>query len=262
GQAVELPPEPEPPEPIGIFSNGLNQGYPVDLEPGNYRIRLRGADGETVPDSQRSLVIFAPRSTGVGYAIVPESRWTTPEQSSASSDVIFGAAGTSLYLEPHLTWEYPAREWARLQNPQRATGTAGEWEWVTGQLITGGQLEVRAGDRAVHRQKLTPYKVNQIPGAQLGYEVVEMVAGDASGSTSPDFEAFPLHLDTAGEGYQIRLVSETGEVMPGSVRLVRAPASASVTRLLVLPVVPLLLGSILITRRQRRIRPARPLSGS
>ena len=45
GEPVEVPPAPLRPDPIGIFSNGLNQGMPIDLEPGTYAIRLRGEDG-------------------------------------------------------------------------------------------------------------------------------------------------------------------------------------------------------------------------
>ena len=170
GETVEVPPEPARPEPIGIFSNGLNNGLPVDLDPGQYRIRLRGSDGNIVPESERTLIIFAPRRTGVGYTVVPETRWTTPLESPAPSDIIFGAADSTLYLEPHLAREYPARDWSLLQNPQRLSGDSGGWEWVNGERLSGQQLEIIAGDDVADRRSLIPYKVQQVPGSQLGYD--------------------------------------------------------------------------------------------
>src|SRR5215207_10223658 len=142
GETVEVPPEPVRPEPIGIFSNGLNSGFPIDLDPGQYGIRLRGSDGTIVSESERTMNVFAPRRTGVGYTIVPETRWTTPLESPAPSDVIFGTADSALYLEPHLAREYPGRAWALLQNPQSLQGDSGEWEWVNGERLSSEQLEI------------------------------------------------------------------------------------------------------------------------
>jgi hypothetical protein len=61
GETVDLPPAPERPEPIGIFSNGLNRGIPLDLNPGQYGIRLRDLNGEIVPGSERTLNVFSAR---------------------------------------------------------------------------------------------------------------------------------------------------------------------------------------------------------
>src|SRR5215212_690777 len=172
GEPVEVPPEPVQPEPIGIFSNGLNSGFPIDLEPGQYGIRLRGSDGKIVPESERALKVFAPRRMGVGYTIVPETRWTTPLESSAPNDVIFGAADSALYLEPHLAREYPRRDWSLLQNPQRLSADSGGWEWVNGEKLGDQQLEINASNGMTDRRSLTPFSVRQEPGSQLGYEVI------------------------------------------------------------------------------------------
>jgi uncharacterized protein YegP (UPF0339 family) len=261
GETVALPPKPAPPDPIGIFSNGLNSGIPLDLDPGQYNIRLRASNGEIIPGSERTLYVFAPRRTGVGYTVVPETRWTTPLESPAPSDVIFGAADSTLYLEPHLAREYPARDWALLQDPQSAGGDRGGWEWVNGEELGNGRLEVTAGHGELEQRALTPYQVKQTPGSQLGYEVVaidpSMCEGTAcpappgtSDSPSPDFEAFPIQLEASGGDYLIRLTSEDGEIMPGSERLVRVPANPPIARLFVLPVIPLVAGAIVITRRR------------
>jgi hypothetical protein len=260
GEAVELPPPPEPPDPIGVFSNGLNQGMPIDLEPGEYRIRLRGPDGAIVPGSERDLVVFAARRTGVGYSVVPETRWTTPLESSSPSDVIFGNAGTNLYLEPRLAREYPARSWALLQNPQRSGAGAGGWEWVSGERIAAGSLEIVRDGRVAAAQALTAYQVKQMPGTQLGYEVLPFDPAADAGDL-PAFEAFPLRLESPHEAFQIRLVSPDGEVMAGSERQVSASGRMPLTRLFVLSLAPLAVGAVVGAARNRRVQRPRGLEG-
>ena len=259
GETVELPPAPVIPEPIGIFSNGLNQGIPIDLDPGQYDIRLRDANGDVVPGSERTLTVFAARRTGVGYTVVPETRWTTPLDSPAPSDVIVGAADSALYLEPHLAREYPARDWALLQDPQAPQGDVGGWQWVQGERLEDQLLEIVAGEDVVDQRSLTPYNVRQVPGSQLGYEVIAIdpstsATPETSETERPDFAAYPIHLGATGEQYQIRLASREGEIMPGSTRLVRVPENPPITRLFVFSVLPLVAGAIVITRRQRGAR--------
>jgi hypothetical protein len=266
GETVEVPPEPVRPEPIGIFSNGLNSGFPIDLDPGQYGIRLRGSDGTIVSESERTMNVFAPRRTGVGYTIVPETRWTTPIESSAPSDVIFGAADSALYLEPHLAREYPGRDWSLLQNPQQISADNGGWEWVNGERLGDQQLEIIAGGNVADRRSLTAYNVRQVPGSQLGYEVIETDSSapatpEAADSRPPDFEGYPIDLKGTGEQYQIRLTSEAGDVVPGSIRQVRVPANPPLTRMLVLPVIPLVAGTLIISRRRRGVRTSRHIEG-
>ena len=259
GETVTVPPEPALPEPIGIFSNGLNQGIPIDLDPGQYSIRLRDANGNIMPGSERTLNVFASRRTGVGYTVVPETRWTTPLDSPAPSDVIFGTADSTLYLEPHLAREYPARDWLLLQDPQTPQRDVGGWQWVNGERLDDHQMEIVADQDVIDRRSLTPYKVRQVPGSQLGYEVTAMDSSPSatpqtSDSEHPDFEAYPIQLQETGEHFQVRLTSQEGEVMPGSTRLVRVPENPPITRLFVFPVIPLVAGAIVITRRRRGAR--------
>ncbi|MCP4419116.1 MAG: hypothetical protein GY805_21075, partial [Chloroflexi bacterium] len=59
----DLPPGPLEPPPLNTYSTGLNSGFPVKLDTGNYRIRTRASDGTIVPNSERHLVVFSPRRT-------------------------------------------------------------------------------------------------------------------------------------------------------------------------------------------------------
>ncbi len=250
GDPENIPPEPTLPEAIGVFSNGLNRGFPLDLPPGAYKIRVRGTDGKTIPESERTVTVFNARRSAVGYTVVPETRWTTPEEVNDPSDVIVGRAGSNLYLEPRITREYPARAWDLLQNPQQPVGTAGDWKWVTGESVREGTLETAAGDRVVARQSLTSYRVKQIPGAALGYEVLRFDPKANGAPSSPDFEAFPLRLGDRRSVYKIRMVSPEGAVMEGSERLVHVPAGVSILQLLLLPAAPLAIGASLMFRRR------------
>jgi hypothetical protein len=251
GETVEVPPAPVRPDPIGIHSNGLNQGMPIDLEPGSYTIRLRTEDGSISPGSERGLTVFAPRRTGVGYTVVPETRWTTPDESPAPTDVIFGAADSNLYLEPRVARELPARSWALLQNPQRSAADVGDWIWVNGELLIDATLQVTDGGQVIAEEPLTAYDVEQDPGRQLGYEVLEH---DPAGTEAPNFEAYPLQLSSAGAQYDVRLIGDDGTALAGSAREVRVPANPPISRLLVLSAAPLVVGALVITRRQGRVK--------
>ncbi|MGH2385905.1 MAG: hypothetical protein ACRDGB_12770, partial [Candidatus Limnocylindria bacterium] len=98
-------PVPTPPEPLVVFTTGLNRGYAIDLEPGRYAIRHRLSDGSIQPESERELVVIEPRRTGVGYTVRPETRWTTPEELGDPSDAVLGSRDSVLYLEPYLVRE-------------------------------------------------------------------------------------------------------------------------------------------------------------
>jgi hypothetical protein len=253
GKDAAIPPEPQRPAPIDTYSNGLNDGFPIKLAPGNYQIQLRSPDGTVVPQSQRDLVIFAPRRVAVGYTVVPETRWTTPDQVTDLSDAILGQPGGNLYLQPHVTREYAARAYALLQNPQARDVETSEWTWVSGEAVQDSQLQIVVGDQVADQRVLTPYSVKQLPDTALGYEVRPYLPGDTL-SPNPDFVAYPIRLDESGASYSVRLVSPQGTVVDGSTRLVRAPVRVAFPLLLLLSAAPLVVGACIIFRRRRRMR--------
>jgi hypothetical protein len=254
GKNVALPPEPQPPAPIDIFSNGLNDGFPIKLASGNYQIQLRSPNGTIAPQSRRDLVVFAPRRVAVGYTVVPETRWTTPDQVTDLNDVILGEPGSNLYLEPHVTREYLARAYTLLQDPQAHDIETSEWTWVNGEPLHDSQLQIVVGDQIADQRALTPYSVKQLADTALGYEVRPYVPGSASSGSNPDFAAYPIRLEASGAPYSVRLVSPQGTVVDGSTRQVRAPSRVAFSQLLLLPAAPLIVGALIILRRRRRMR--------
>jgi hypothetical protein len=261
GENVTLRPAPVAPAPISVTSNGINQGVPINLPAGNYQIQLRAADGTIVPDSARDLVVFGPRRATIGYVVVPQTRWTTPDQIDDPSAVIIGKADSQLYLVPHEMQEYPARAYALLQNPQRQFGETTDWSWALGAPIASGELEVVAADGASERQALTPYRVQQTPGNSLGYDILPFIPDPERPHAAPDLVGFPLPIGGAGSSFEVRLVTDQGQVLPGSARQVRASSTVPLLGLALLAAVPLAVGAVVITRRRARLRLPRNIAG-
>ncbi len=261
GEKVTIPPQPQPPDPIDVFSNGLNTGVPMQLPAGSYQIRLRQPDSTILPGSERQLEVFAPRRTAIGYIVLPESRWTTPEEVTDLNDVIVGKVNSRIYLVPRLTREYPARAYALLENPQSQIGESSDWKWVNGEPVATSEMELLSNGQVVERRKLTPYRVRQVDGPSLGYEVLEFKPDPERPKAAPDFTGYPLMLTQPGSAYSIRLLSTDGTPLADSSRLVRAPSGISLGVLLLLVLLPFGLGAVIILRRKRRLRLPRNLAG-
>ena len=254
GEQVTIPSAPQPPEPLNITSNGLNNGVPIRLPVGSYTLRLRAPDGSLVPGSTRNLTVFAPRRSAVGYMVVPETRWTTPDQIEDPAAIILGKPDTQLYLVPHEAREYPAQAYALLQNPQQQIGETTEWKWVLGSPIQQGELEIVRPTGETERRSLTPYRVQQTASATLGYDILPFEPNPDRPNAAPDLVAFPMPIGAAGSSFAIRIVSEQGQILPGSARNVHAPAGPSLIGLALVTLLPLLAGAIIIVRRRMRMR--------
>ena len=68
---VQLPDPPAEPAPFTLYSTEVGRGFPLQLSAGEYTIRVRDANGQIVPDSEKRLVAFGPRRLGVGYEVHP-----------------------------------------------------------------------------------------------------------------------------------------------------------------------------------------------
>jgi hypothetical protein len=251
----ETVPVPTPPESLEVFTTGLNRGFPIDLEPGRYEIRHRLSDGSIQPHSERELVVIEPRRTGIGYTVRPETRWTTPEELGDPSDAVLGSRDSVLYLEPYLVREFETLDYERLVDPQYAGGEQGSrWRWVIGETLDEGALEVVNAGQVVERIPLIPYRVRQIPGSELGYEIMPHDE-TAEPFRRPEFSAYRIELDSEFPAYQVRLVSSDGRVIPGSEREVRVIASTDLRPLLLVAGVPIAAGALVLALRRRRSTP-------
>jgi hypothetical protein len=245
-------PEPTPPPAFTLLSTGLNSGFPVELEPGSYEIQTRAPGGNIVEGSQRKLEVFAPRRTAVGYEVVPEARWTFPEELNDLADAILGEPDSVLYLKPRIVREYPALAYERLQDPQFAGDVSGsEWMWATGEALQEGVLEVVRNGNVVNRIANRPYHVKQVPGRDLGYEVLPYDPNTPDVTPRVDLVGFRLPLSSETPSFEVRLRSPEGELMAGSTREVRVVKPAPLAAFLSLALIPLLVGFAVIFWRRR-----------
>lgn len=256
--AEPLPPPAEP-EPFLFFSTKVNQGIPVNLPPGRYTIRLRGEDGEIVQNSQRTLVTFAPERSGVGYTIVSYDKWTTPEKSNDSSQVLYARAGATIYLQPYETKEYNEYYFLRLQDPQSTAGSSDRWSWSELGEITGATLEIVVGGAVVEQIAQKPFVVRQYTGSALGYEILDQQTlpedEERLRLRTPDIVGYEVTVSPEYALFQLRLVDENGVVIPGSQRDVKLVQSERAGAFMLLPVAPLAMGlGIVFWRRARFAR--------
>lgn len=248
-----LPPAPQPPETFNLFSTGLNRGYAVDLPVGAYRIRTRTPGGEIVPESERRLIVFAPRRTAVGYEVVPEARWTFPEALNDLSSAVLGEAGSVVYLKPYIVREYPTLAYEHLQDPQYVGDASGsEWMWVSGEPLQDAQLEVVRADRVEERIALQPYFVRQVSGGELGYDILPYSPDTPDRTPRVDFAGYRLPLSAERSAFEVRLRSADEELLFGSARQVRVVTPVSLYGLLPLALIPLLAGAALLFWRRRQ----------
>jgi hypothetical protein len=250
----EPPPPPEQPAPFLFFSTGIHDGFALTLPAGTYTIRLRDNDGQIVADSERELVVFSPQREGVGYTVVPQDKWTIPDQSDDPSQILYARGGTVIYLQPFAEEEYNEQFFTRLETPQDATSSADRWMWVHLQPQDGQYLEVLHGDQVVDSVDKKAYVVKQLPGTALGYEILEQQqAGDErSRSRTPDFEGYEIEAGPDQPSMTIRLVDVDGKVIRGSEREIKLVDPQFSSMLFILPVIPLLVGGGMIFWRKKR----------
>jgi hypothetical protein len=252
---ITLPPMPEPPAPLQVFSTGLNRGFPVNLPVGTYTIQTLLPDGTAQPGTERRLVVFDARRMATGYRVIPEARWTMPEDVTDPADAILGNEGGVFYLQPHVIREYPALAYEHLLNPQYQGDTQGaEWRWVLGEPVDGGTLEVIRNGQVIEQVLLEQYRVRQIPGSTLGYEILPYDQVEEPGSRRvPDFKGYRIALTGDMPAYGVRLRSPDGAILVGSDRQVRALPPIALRPLLVLPLLPIFLGSVVYYLRRRSV---------
>ncbi|MCA9994115.1 MAG: hypothetical protein KDE56_00125 [Anaerolineales bacterium] len=249
----DLPKAPVEPAPLNTYSTGLNSGFPLKLEPGDYRIRTKTADGTIVPKSERRLVVFEPRRTAVGYEVIPEQRWTFPEESNDPEGAILGAENTVVYLKPFVTREYPAISYTRLQNPQDASvAQAGEWTWVAGEPIEDSVLELVSGNRVITQIPLQAYTVKQTPGGEYGYEILEYNASTPDLTPRIDFVGYRLPFTSDNRNFSIQLRSPDDTLLLGSNRVMRVAGRNSPILLGFISLLPLLAGAAILGWRQQQ----------
>ncbi|HEY45404.1 MAG TPA: hypothetical protein G4O14_01320 [Anaerolineae bacterium] len=232
-------------------------GFQVNLPEGDYRIRLKDLDGQIIPDSEKKIVVFSHRRTGIGYKIIPESRWTVPERSDDPQQTIYvmGGSNAAIYLQPFYEAEYNEAYYRGLLDTQDHSGAADRWAWAHMEPFYQATMtmssENSTGELEMTGEK--PFFVVQMPGPRLGYQVVEYDPATMGGQR-PTFVGFEVGLERDDRKVTIGLVDQDGVVVEGSEREIRwVPEKRPVIQYLWLSF-PLLVGLIVFVLRRSRTK--------
>ena len=252
---------PTEPAPFTLYSTEVGRGFPVQLPPGEYAIRVLDEAGQTVPDSQKRLVAFAPRRHGIGFEVVPQERWTMPEQADDPADVIYTSAGGVTYLRAFAAQELNAEAYARLKNPQDLAATPNRWQWLHVAPLEPATMLVEDGS-SVRRLSVEDFAVEQVPGASLGYRVVPFGerGEDPRSTRKPDLTAYRVEAPSGRATLRLRLVDGDGRELPGSARQVVVVSNSPGWQLLLPVLVPLAIGVSVWFWRREQVKSARSLS--
>ncbi|MBE3582547.1 MAG: hypothetical protein IMX01_00335 [Limnochordaceae bacterium] len=256
----EIPPAPKQPDPVGFYVTEPADSYLVNLPPGEYQVQAVDPKGAVVAGSQKKLIVIGPRRNGLGYVIVPESKWTVPISSDDETQVLYAWGSRTVYLAAFDEQQYNRYGYTQLtqvHQPLAGKGTETDWEWVHTKERTDVKLQlVRNGDvlQTVVRE---PFFVKQSPGYALGYQIVPFDPKDpAMQGQKPTLWGFRVTIPE-GDGYQIRVIDAQGKVIPGSEREIRSVGQRSPWTLYGLSLIPLALGLVAFGWRRSR-RPKAP----
>ena len=260
--AAERPPDlPTPPpeleiaepEPFHAFASEPRLAAVSALREGTYTVRVRGADGDIVPGSERELVSFGPRAHAVGYVLRPQDRWTRPIVSFSPAETVYTTDGTDLFFQPIPVAEYEARRFSRLFRPQSVEAADPSLTvWTPrpddGHAIAGAALALSDGDAVVDTMPRMPYRVSQLPGASRGFSIGPFKP-EAGSTVEPDFYA--MRIGKESRATRVSLVGASGPV-PASERRIRHVSPPSGFLLFLPALLPLAVGVAVRLRRRRR----------
>lgn len=249
----ELPKAPEQPEPPKLYVTQPTEAFIVNLPPGQYTVRTIDKDGKVIEGTEKRLKVFKERRTGIGYQIIPESKWTRPVQSDDSSQILYLSGKRTMYLKAFNEAEYNQHDYLKmtsLEKPLAGKGGESSFMWVHTDEIEKPKLQVLQDGKVVQEIERKPYYVKQTPGYALGYDIVEFdPEKEEFQGRRPSFEAIKLEL-TPGS-YQIRVVDENGKVLKGSVREIRSINAVAMWQLYLLAAIPFIIGLIVFAWRRR-----------
>jgi len=253
---IEIPKEPKPPKGPNFYVTQPKKDFILNLPVGKYKIRLRAKDGTIVEGSEKNVVVFTSRRTGgVGYEIIPGNKWTKKESCNDPAMIIYAAGKNVLYFRPYAQDEYNELYHNKLIDPQNE-GREEKWIWVHTSPIKNVFLLFFSQGKLIKKIDKKPYYVKQIPGAELGYNILEYNKKDFP-YQKPTFEGYQLDLSPQLKktGYQIYLQKKSENTpLAKSERGVRLLRKKNSQFLYYLSLLPLVVGAIVFIQRRRKVK--------
>ena len=259
----ELPTTPTQPQPPIWYVTNVMEAFVVNLPVGEYTIQTLDEKGNLVEGTEKKLRVFEERRTGVGYQIIPESKWTRPVQSDDATQILYLEGKRTMYMKAFHEAEYNQNHYLRmtsLEKPLAGKGAESSYMWVHINEVPDTKVQVLKAGEVIQEVTTKPYYVKQTPGYALGYDIVEFDPNaEENYGRQPSFEAVKLELEPGS--YQIRVVDSSGQVVKGSVRDIRSVNAVPDWQLYLISLLPLMVGVIVAVRRRRlRIQSAKPMA--
>jgi hypothetical protein len=245
---------PDPPQsvpPMTLHSQTVAEGFVISLPDGTYHIRMRLPDGSIQPNSEKKLLVFAELEEGSSYNVVPESRWTKPEQSDFADNAIYTTTGATIYLTPFRQGKYNEYYYRHMEDPQDQSSRIDRNIWVSFEPLKNVTLEVMQGKQIIERLPLEGFIVQQLSGSAKGYEVV---AFNPETRDRPSFEGYQIELGNSLSGLGVQLVDENNSIIKGSHRSIRTLNTNRAWIMYLIANLPFLVGVGIILERFRKIR--------
>ena len=224
GEPVPIREEPKRPSSFTTLSVGLQKGFPLMLEAGSYQIRMRDPEGKIITDSERTVHVFESRQTSLGFEVIHEDRLAAPEQVNDASDIIPAEPGSTIYLRPHISHQYPAQEIEYLRDTQFNGDAKNRWLWLvdSGYIhSTNDVLEIVRWGKLEDQISYAPYSVRLTLDRESGYEIVPYDEKTPRLTPRVDISGYRIELPPNIDQFTIRLKTETDLPYDGAVRQVR-----------------------------------------
>ncbi|NPV54210.1 MAG: hypothetical protein HPY71_11940 [Firmicutes bacterium] len=268
-----VPRAPEQPVPPSYYVTDPQETYIINLPVGTYEMQFvehkaeekaageKGGptagkkDEKPEPEPKgtfkKKLVVFVGRRHGMGYEIIPEEKWTMPSKTDEPKETMYMQGKRALFLKAFDEAEYNELYYTKLtklQFPLAGRGRENNWIWVHHRDRNDVKLQILKDGKVISTVESKPYRVDQTPGYALGYKIVEFDPKKDK-DKQPSFEAYKVEVD-AGSNMQIRMVGKDGNVIPESVRGIKAINEGAVRSLYILSAIPILLGLAVIFWRR------------
>lgn len=253
---IPVPKEPSPPEFVTFYVSEPASGFVINLPPGHYEMRVRLEDGTILEGSEKRIVVFTSRRKGgVGYEIIPGNRWTRRENCDDPSWIIHAVGKNELYFNPFTQEEYNELYHNKLQDPQNI-GRIERWKWVHVDPVKEATLLFGRGKEVLRAVTRAPYFVKQIPGPELGYEIVDYDEDLKKRGYKPTFESYKVVLgpELPKTDYTVQTVSGEDQVpLPKSERTIRLLRKEHSVYLYPIAFLPLIVGTVLVVGRRAKV---------
>jgi hypothetical protein len=248
GEKLPIPNGSPPPlPPFTRYSTDVKQAFVLNLPAGDYTLWLERPDGSEEPTSRKHLHVFAPRRYGVGYSVMPATKWTVPEQSNDPRNAIYALPGSTFYLQPFQEFEVNELAYGRMVDAQAVSVRSDRYVWVHTTAYPSVTLQLFQQGQAVAGIANQPYFVRQLPGASLGYQIEDF---DPAAEKSPSFYGYAIGMKADQTDLSVQLADADGQPVPGSRREIRPIRGADPRAVYAFSLLPLLIGgAVLLWRR-------------